>query len=178
MTRATVFFALIAALAAPGAAPAEPLGRLFFTPAQRSALDAGKRLSVTPAGPKRAAPRGPGSITLSGVVRRSDGEYTVWVNGRAVGKGGPTGVSAAPSANHPSAARVNLRGTDSPVELRVGQQLKRSTGKIVEAYQSSTGQNASAAAPRPKARPPRPARNDDEAGAQSSESASDLPNDE
>lgn len=139
MRRATVPFALIAALAAPGAAPAEPLGRLFFTPAQRSALDAGKRLSATPAGPKRAAPRGPGSITLSGVVRRSDGEYTVWVNGRAVGKGGPPGVSATPSANHPSAARVNLRGTNNPVELRVGQQLKRSTGKIVEPYESIVG---------------------------------------
>jgi hypothetical protein len=175
MRRAAVLFALAVALAAPGAAPAEPLGRLFFTPAQRSALDAGKRLSVSPAASKRAAPRGPGSITLSGVVRRSDGEYTVWVNGRAVGKGGPPGVSAAPSANHPSAARVNLRGTNNSVELRVGQQLKRSTGKIVEAYQSSAVQNTSAvAAPKPKARPPRPAGND-AAAAQASESDSDLP---
>lgn len=178
MRRATILFALIAALAAPVAVAVEPLGRLFFTPAQRSALDAGKRLATSPApaASKRAAPRGPGSITLSGVVRRSDGEYTVWVNGRAVGKGGPPGVSAAPSANHPSAARVNLRGTNDPVELRVGQQLKRSTGKVLEAYQSSAEPNTSAAAaPKRKARPLRPAGNDAAVGAESSESSSDLP---
>jgi hypothetical protein len=176
MRLATVLFTLIAVLAVSGAAPAEPLGRLFFTPAQRSALDAGKRLSTSPAASKPAAPRGPGSITLSGVVRRSDGEYTVWVNGRAVGKGGPPGVSAAPSANHPSAARVNVRGTNDPVEMRVGQKLTRSTGKIVETYQSSTGQKTpGAAAPKAKTPPRRPAGNEDATNAQASESAGDLP---
>jgi hypothetical protein len=165
---------LIVALAAPHTAVSEELGRLFFTPAQRSAMDAGKRLSAAPAIIKRAAPRGPRSITLSGVVRRSDGEYTVWVNGRAVGKGGPPGVSAAPSTNHRSAARVNVRGSNNPVELRVGQQLKGSTGKIVETYQSSSGQSTSAAAvPKPTARSSRP--NDDSASEQAPEPANDLP---
>jgi len=143
---------LIAALAAPVAAAAEPLGRLFFTPAQRSALDAGKRLAASPAASKRAAPRGPESVTLNGVVRRSDGEYTVWVNGRAVGKGGPPGVSAAPSANHPAAATIKLRGANAPVELRVGQRVERSAGGVSEAYlrrQRST--------PEPKAKQPGPA---------------------
>lgn len=168
-------FALIAALVAPGASGAETLGRLFFTPAQRSELDAGKRLSASPAASRPAAPRGPGSITLSGVVRRSDGEYTVWVNGRAVGKGGPSGVSAAPSTKHRSAARVNVRGTSNPVELRVGQQLRRSTGKIVETYQTSSAPNTSAAAPKPKARPRRPADSDDVVSEQASESADVLP---
>jgi hypothetical protein len=149
--RGSLLLALIATLAVPDTAPAEPLGRLFFTPAQRNALDAGKRLSAAPATTQRAAPRGPRSITLNGVVRRSDGEYTVWVNGRALGQGGAPGVNAAPSNNHRAAARVNVRGTGNPVELRVGQQLKASTGKIVETYQSPT-----AAAPNPATRSARP----------------------
>jgi hypothetical protein len=72
-----------------------------------------------------------------------------------------------------------LRGANAPVELRVGQQLKRSTDKIVEAYQSSAGRiTSAAAAPKPKARPPRPASNNDDASAQASESASDLPDEQ
>ncbi len=125
---------LTATLAAPIPGSAEPLGRLFFTAAQRSALDAGKRLAASPPASKRTAPRGPESATLSGVVRRSDGEYTVWVNGRAVGKGGPPGVSAVPSENHPAAARIKLRGASAPVELRVGQRVGRSTGSVSEGY--------------------------------------------
>ena len=153
--RGSILLALIAALAAPDTAPAEPLGRLFFTPAQRSALDAGKRLSTAPATTQRAAPRGPGSITLNSVVRRSDGEYTVWVNGRALAQGGAPGVNAAPSNSHRAAARVNLRGTKNPVELRVGQQLKAATGKIVETYQTPL-----AAAPKPTTRSARPVGSD------------------
>jgi hypothetical protein len=173
--RGAVLLALIAALSALGTASAEELGRLFFTPAQRSALDAGKRLSAAPATTKPAA-RGPRSITLSGVVRRSDGDYTVWVNGRAVGKGGPPGVSAAPSTSNRSAARVTVRGAGNPVELRVGQQLKGSTGKVVETYQSSSGQPASApAVPKPTARSSRPAGNNDSAAEQMPEPANDLP---
>lgn len=135
MRRAISLFLLTATFAAPIAGAAEPLGRLFFTPAQRSALDAGKRLATSPPpAAKRTAPRGPESATLSGVVTRSDGEYTVWVNGRAVGKGGPPGVSAVPSASHPAAARIKLRGANAPVELRVGQRVERSAGRVSEGF--------------------------------------------
>jgi hypothetical protein len=140
MTKHITLLLLLSGLSCSSAVfAAEPLGRLFFSPAQRNALDAGKKITAPRATRAPAAPRGPREITLNGVVTRSDGEYTVWVNGRAVGKGGPPGVSATPSANHPSAARVNLRGTNNPVELRVGQQLKRSTGKIVEPYEPIVG---------------------------------------
>ena len=112
---------------------AEPLGRLFFTPAQRSTLDAGKQLAT----PRKAAPSGPQAAMLNGVVTRSDGVSTVWVNGHAVG-GGTLAVNASPSASDPAAARVELRGARNPVRLRVGQSFDRSTGKVVESYESTT----------------------------------------
>ena len=76
-----VLVVLIAALPWWPAHTAEPLGRLFFTPAQRKALDAGKQVRTSQSSAASAV-RVPREITLNGVVTRSDGESTVWVNGR------------------------------------------------------------------------------------------------
>ena len=114
---------------------AEPLGRLFFTPAQRTALDAGKQASKPRAA--TAAPREQRALKLNGVVTRSDNETTVWVNGRAVGNNGTSVPDVAASAADPAAARVKLRGMGTQVKLRVGQSLDRSTGKVTEAYESA-----------------------------------------
>ncbi len=65
---------LLAVLAWPWpAAHAEPLGRLFFTPAERIRLDTPATLAPPPAPPPR----------LDGIVTRSAGRPTVFVDGRA-----------------------------------------------------------------------------------------------
>jgi hypothetical protein len=112
--------------AAPGLA-ADSLGRLFFTPAQRQALDAGKSLG-------KAAPavRGPRSVFLNGVVTRSDAERTVWVNGKAYYDVSPDGVQINIDPAAPGVAVIRAPGANAPVELRVGQRLERATGKISE----------------------------------------------
>lgn len=51
--------------------PAEPLGRLFLTPEQRTAKPAP---SVQP---KPTAP------TINGIIRSQNGSGTIWINGRA-----------------------------------------------------------------------------------------------
>ena len=110
---------------------AEPLGRLFFTPAQRNTLDAGKQLAK----PRQAAPSGPRAAMLNGVVTRSDGESTVWVNGHSVSRSGSQNASA--SHSDPAAARVELQGAGGRVKLKVGQRFDRSTGKVQESYESA-----------------------------------------
>ena len=112
---------------------AEPLGRLFFTPGQRNTLDAGKQLAK----PRQAAPDGPRAAMLNGVVTRSDGESTIWVNGRAVSRTGSPAVNASASASDPAAARVELQGARGRVKLKVGQRFDRSTGKVQESYESA-----------------------------------------
>lgn len=65
---------LLAALVWPWpAAHAEPLGRLFITPAERIRLDTPATLDTPPAPPPR----------LDGIVTRSAGRPTVFVDGRA-----------------------------------------------------------------------------------------------
>lgn len=128
---ALTVFALLASHAA-GVHAAEPLGRLFFTPAQRTTLDAGKQLDL----PKKAGPtvRGPRSVTVNGIVTRSDGESTVWVNGAPAESRRP---GAAPISAKPSGtAGARVRVLDSESKLRVGQTLDRRTGKVTEAYES------------------------------------------
>jgi hypothetical protein len=122
---------LLFVLGGPQAAQAENLGRLFFTPAERNALDAGK-FTATRESP---ALRGPRSVTLNGVVKRSDGEFTVWVNGQSVSEGGLSGVIASPSQADPAAARVRVRGASAAVSLRVGQRLEH--GKVSDAYDAA-----------------------------------------
>ncbi len=119
---------------------AEPLGRLFFTPAQRNALDAGKQVSKPRAA--TAAPRAQRALKLNGVVTRSDNGTTVWVNGRTVSSSGTSAPVVAASASDPAAAHVKLRGTGTQVKLRVGQSLDRSTGKVTEPYESAAGRSA------------------------------------
>ncbi len=77
MTRAAVLLALCLGT---GFAHAEELGRLFFTPEQRQALDARRKARVPD---KPAAAVASPTLRLDGYVKRSGGRSTVWVNGEA-----------------------------------------------------------------------------------------------
>ncbi len=64
---------LLLAVLVPGVFPcrAEPLGRLFLTPEQRTAK---------PAPSVQAKPTAP---TINGIIRSQSGSGTIWINGRA-----------------------------------------------------------------------------------------------
>lgn len=69
-----------------GLAPAghaEPLGRLFFTPAQRAAWDQQRQLQPV------AEPGAAALLSMDGLVRRSSGRQTTWINGRASTEAAP-----------------------------------------------------------------------------------------
>ncbi|MCC6534020.1 MAG: hypothetical protein IT531_15835 [Burkholderiales bacterium] len=166
------------AAGAPGAAqppqslPAPQLGRLFFTPAERAALDDMRRRPQAPAvataakpAEKPAPPAAPAPeyVTLNGVVRRSDGATTVWLNRKPVrGAQSEQGIVVAPAARTASPADVTVRvpQTGRVVDLKVGQQLEVNSGRIQEGYRAPPPP-APAAAPRSSAaddaasRPPR-----------------------
>ena len=91
MKRLIVPLVLCVAAASSHAAP-EP-GRLFYSPAQRAQLE---QLRLVPAGRHAAARAEPAYVPplrFDGVVVRSDGRTTRWVNGRAqVGSNGTGGL--------------------------------------------------------------------------------------
>ena len=112
-----------------GTCEAQEIGRLFFTPDQRAALDARRKARVPdkPAAvPMVASP----TTRLDGFVRRSQGRSTVWVNGESLGEYGPEAPRIEPGRS--TDARVSVPIGDSGVraELKPGQVLDRGTGEV------------------------------------------------
>ena len=130
-----ILIALFLALGASHAPlHAESLGRLFFTPEQRAMLDLARRTQpITGQGAETPSD----GVTLNGIVTRSDGRQTVWINGRPQ----PAGVATTRS---PASASIPLPGGGGQVRLRVGQTLDPGSGKVEEGYRR----------PRPAAAPP------------------------
>jgi hypothetical protein len=126
-TAATI--ALLAMLLAAGGVRAQELGRLFFTPEQRAALDARRKARV-PDKPA-ATPQADSPITrVNGAVQRSGGKSTVWVNGEALPEGAQAG--SAQIAPHTGQGRVSLPAGEGPqrYDLRVGESLDRGSGEV------------------------------------------------
>ena len=110
-------------------AQCQEIGRLFFTPDQRAALDARRRARVPDrpaATPVVASP----TTRLDGFVRRSGGRSTVWVNGESLAESAPEAPRIEPGRS--SDARVSVPVGDSGVraQLKPGQVLDRGTGEV------------------------------------------------
>ena len=116
--KATALLPLLLTLAQPLPAHAEAaLGRLFHTQQQREILDELRRRNVS-----IDAPRSTEQIHLQGIVRRSSGRNTVWINGRTYFGGAPVASFGERSA------RVFL-GEGKTAEIKVGERLDISGGR-------------------------------------------------
>jgi hypothetical protein len=118
------------ALAGAGSAQAQEMGRLFFTPEQRAALDARRKARV-PDKPA-AAPVAESPVTrVNGAVQRAGGKSTVWVNGEMIPEGAqPDSARVLPRG--PDAGRVSIPAGEGPgrYDLRVGESLDRGSGEV------------------------------------------------
>ena len=121
---------------------AEPLGRLFFTPAQRNVLDAGK--TVATQAPVVSAPR---TVHLSGVVTRSDAENTVWINGTAYHNASPDGVRITTDGAAPASTAIRVPGKTAATRVKVGQRVDLNSGRIQEDFTRRPTATESAVAP-------------------------------
>lgn len=128
------------AAALPAAAQQEPMGRLFFTPAQRSSLDVARSqrarttLSTEATEEVQAAPQAQ-TITYGGMVRRSDGKSTVWINGRPVTEEqSATGPTVVGRVRADGSVSVQVPQSGRSVELKPGQSLELLSGTIEESY--------------------------------------------
>jgi hypothetical protein len=98
------------------------LGRLFFTPERRATLERQRQLNIQEAQTLEGA-----SMSLDGVVVRSSGKRTVWINSRAQhDQAAPAGVTAGIKARQPGQA-VLQAGEEAPANLRVGETINRAT---------------------------------------------------
>lgn len=126
--RLTLPVAAVLLLAAAGSACAEPLGRLFLTPERRAVLERQRQLNIQEVQTIEGS-----TVTVDGVVTRSSGRSTVWVNQRpqnenALGTGVTTHVSPA------NPGRVTVApGEEAPASLKVGESIHRGTREKTDA---------------------------------------------
>lgn len=102
-THSTCIILIGAWLAISGKAHGEPLGKLFFSPAERLQIDR----------ERRAAPRTASPPRLDGFITRSNGPPTLFLDGKA--------VPASPRQIHPQDASVSVTTADGQTHrLQVG----------------------------------------------------------
>lgn len=90
--RFAVLSVCLLTLASSGVSLAADPGRLFYTPAQRAQLEAARARNVTRVETRTPAFSAP-PVRFDGVVIRSDGQGTAWVDGRPqTGTGGVPGL--------------------------------------------------------------------------------------
>lgn len=99
------------ALAQTPAQPA-PLGKLFLTPEKRQALERQRQYNLSD------DETDGDTLRLDGVVRRSSGYNSVWINQRMQPQARTSGGAAADAAS-------------SPVELEQGRQIRLQVGESV-----------------------------------------------
>lgn len=129
---------LLLAVAGNGMAADATLGRLFYTPEQRAALEEARRRNIraeeqAAEASKKPKPDGPRTVTLNGVVRRSDGESVIWVNGKPIENEVNDGMRVRLT---PDQSGVTVHDTEKgrTVRLKVGQHANLLTGKVEENY--------------------------------------------
>ncbi len=121
MRRRHFLLLLCAALLPPAAVAEETLGRLFFTPEKRAALERSRRLNLRQTQQIEGA-----TMSLEGIVRRSDGNGTAWLNGRPHNVSDPRHGVAIGLRPDAAGATVSV-GDEAPSRLRVGETVNRGT---------------------------------------------------
>ena len=100
---------LFLGLIATTPAHAEELGRLFFTPAQRTQLDHSYAREARPDNNDRA-------LRLDGIVQKHGGKRTAWINGVPQQAGSSDDKT-------PESLPLTVPGQSKPVKVKVGQKV-------------------------------------------------------
>jgi len=134
-------FALLLMAALPAAQAADLAGRLFFTPDQRVQLDQLRKQKAV-ASQARDEPV-PETVTYNGIIRRSDGKTTIWMNNQPMSDADlRSGQSVTGSVRRDG--RIVLQnpqaGGNARLELKVGQSATLLSGKVDESFSSQRPQ--------------------------------------
>lgn len=133
----------LALLAAGAHAADETLGRLFFTPERRAALERQRQLNIRET---QKTIEG-AELGVSGIVQRSSGKNTAWVNNAPLDEHSTeAGVRVQVDRASPGKATV-IAGEETPASLKVGETINRAT------RETSTGVGEGRITVKPAARP-------------------------
>ncbi|EXI91469.1 MAG: hypothetical protein AW12_01297 [Candidatus Accumulibacter sp. BA-94] len=112
----------------------EALDRLFFTPERRQQLDRQRQANVLDQQAVQSEP----TLTIDGIVTRSSGRQTAWINGNAQSEG-DVGSGVRVGAQRGDPGRVVVRTDSLPaVRARVGETVNSSTGETQDLLNGGT----------------------------------------
>jgi hypothetical protein len=141
----TLFFALFLIAFSQFTVAAEPIGRLFTSPTERSNLDylrqTKKKLIApvvndVPDDALEAAPvLLPRAVNLQGYVKRNDGKHgTVWVNDKALQENsGNQDVQVGKLSENSNRVPIKLSANGRRLNLKAGQVYEPETNRVREA---------------------------------------------
>ena len=114
------------------------LARMFYTPAQRATLDNARKQNIrveigNESEQQPAAAPVPQNVSVNGIIRRSDGKNTIWLNNRVVNEQNPGGMNAAIGKSD-NRVRLSVPDSGRSVDLKVGQTVEIVSGTIEESY--------------------------------------------
>jgi len=155
MKMRAVLSGMILALTLPAWAADPTIGRLFFTPSQRASLDVARsqrnRATVATEATQEVVQQPvPQTITYGGMIRRSDGRSTIWLNNQPVhdgntAEGSPTVVRR---VGPDGAVTLEVPQSNRRVDLKVGQSVEVLSGSVGDSYQKqSSGADGKASSP-------------------------------
>jgi hypothetical protein len=108
------------------------LDKLLTTPEQRQKIDAfrkGKSMGVT------REQISPTDVKVQGIVTRSDGTSTVWVNGKSTLEGSSVGgVDVKLNSINNQSDKVTVGINNKAVRLKPGQVWSEDSGKVTDSY--------------------------------------------
>lgn len=137
------------------------IGRLFFTPAERAQLDLArmqKKVPAPAAGAEPVEPTPPPQIvSYSGIVRRSNGKATLWINNRMVEeKDALAGLSLRGKVRPDGAVTLQVPQSGGTIDVKVGQSVELQSGRIAETRKSLPEAKAPADEAPPATAEPKP----------------------
>jgi hypothetical protein len=108
----------------PPSAPA-PIQRLFFSAEKRATLDRQRTQNLQQIRSLQGA-----TLNLDGMVQRSSGKSTVWINGHPQheNEAAHNGVNVYLSPKSPGRAQI-APVDESPTSMKVGETINRATGE-------------------------------------------------
>ena len=145
---------IIFVCALPLIAQAE-LGRLFHTPEQRALFELARKTGPVSAIAEPDVPSPEQGLSVSGIVTRSDGKRSTWVNGRL--------EYDAPVSGKRDGSQVWVKVPGGEVKLKVGQSLDPATGQVAESYRRAPPPAPAVSKPAPPKLPTKSPSRDDNA---------------
>lgn len=115
-------FAMLLLCCTVRAEAAEPIERLFFSPSERKKMDDIRERAGRTSGAEYVAP------SMDGMVQRSDGKNTIWINGRPYEASDRQTIRAATlPPDSEMRVRVTAQGQSTVVERKDRKTIRKSS---------------------------------------------------